>query len=394
MVISLAACSDSRDSVQTEVSASMAQSESPQKTDVVAEVSVAEENLSFDITDLAGNTVHFEKPIEKAYINVPGGAFFTMCGLFGREVSDHIACWDNGLKNWPDFYEQFNAKMPSLRSIPIVGGVYADKLNVEAVIASGAEVAIFPLMNYNFKGVSDTLVPQLEAAGIQVICTDFYSETLESTKQSIEIIGQLFGEKARAKEISDFFESQVSDIFSRVDVLLQQGAERPVIYIEYGGKGPDEYGPSYSNNVTWGSISHMVGGTSLYADSDTNYPKVDPEFLLKSDPDIIVIVGGNWGTPESMVTGFDATKESIAKTLEAYCARPGWDALTAVKERRVYIICNTLSRNIFSFSCYQHLAKAVWPDEFDDIDANATLKEYFDRFMPLELSGVWFYDMQ
>jgi iron complex transport system substrate-binding protein len=395
MVLSLASCSASGGSAQSEASASVAPHASSQKTDAAKEASTEAKDLSFDIVDSVGRTVHFEKPAETCCTGYQGGSFFTMCALFGEKVADHLACWDGLLNTWPDFYEAFCEAIPGLKTVPVVGNFKPDTLNVEKVIASHPDVVILPYYYYTVSGIPDKVVPQLEAAGIPVVVTNYRQDKLEDHMKSMQIIGKVFGKEERAKELADFYKDQVNIVYSKVDKLMKQGTKPPVFYIEFGNKGAAEFGLSYSNSSQWGNIVTSVGGTTLYADGTTDYPVVDPEFILKSDPDCILILGEIWGKPGStMSLGTGITEKVASDGLAAYCTRPGWNNLKAVKEKKVYAICNSLTHDIFSFYCFQQMAKIVWPDEFSDLNPDATLKEFFDRFMPVKYSGVWFYSMK
>lgn len=64
-----------------------------------------------------------------------------------------------------------------------------------------------------------------------------------------------------------------------------------------------------------------------------------------------------------------------------------------MRNDQVYALCNSLTHDIFSFSSFQQMAKIVYPEEFKELDPNAALKAFFDAFMPVEFSGLWFHQM-
>ncbi len=379
---------------------SLATTESFANGSAEASASKTQSALSFDIVDSVGRTVHFEKPAVTCFTGYQGGSFLTLCALFGDKAADHLACWDGYFETWgPDFYREFCEAVPGLASVPLVGQITPNTLNVEAVIASHPDVAIIPIYYFQLEGIHNNVVSQLEAAGIPVVCTNYRRDELENHLHCMDILGKIFGAEERAQELADFYKEQVSIVYSRVNKLIEQKTDLPVFYVEYASNGAAKYGMSYSNLSQWGNIITSVGATTLYAESDTLYPQADPEFVLKSDPDIILILAEQKGNPEESMTkpmsmGVEITEEMAAAEVADYLARPGWDSLTAVKEGRVYAICNSLTHDIPSFYCFQHIAKIVWPDDFNDIDPDANLKEFFDRFMPIKFSGTWFYKMK
>ena len=88
--------------------------------------------------------------------------------------------------------------------------------------------------------------------------------------------------------------------------------------------------------------------------------------------------------------GFEATEEKARELISAYLERPGWSELEAVKNGEVYALHHGLGREIYDCVCYEFLAKVCFPDEFADLDPEASLREYYETFLPYEYTGVWF----
>lgn len=47
-----------------------------------------------------------------------------------------------------------------------------------------------------------------------------------------------------------------------------------------------------------------------------------------------------------------------------------------------------LSRHIFDVAGMQFIAKMLYPEDFADLDPQATLQEFYDRFFPVEMTGT------
>jgi iron complex transport system substrate-binding protein len=355
-----------------------------------------EKDESFDIVDSAGRTVHFDKPAVTCCTGYQGGSFLTLCAFFGDKVADHIVSWDGLLPNWAAVYDKFCEAVPGLKDIPVVGNFQPDKLDVEALIASKPDVAIIPYYYFNLDGIHDKVVPQLEAAGIPCVCTNYRRDELPEHLHCMEILGKIFGQEERAKALADFYESSVNLVYDRVDKLMGS-EEGPSFYVEYTYKGIDSWAGqmSYSNASQWGNILTSVGATTIYADAPEWYPTVEAEYVLASDPENILILAElGKKPPECVSIGIDMTENMVQEILDGFNARPGWSTLSAVKNKNVYTICNSLTHDIFSFYCFQQTAKIVWPEEFADLDPDKTLADFFHEFMPFELEGVWFYQVQ
>lgn len=117
---------------------------------------------------------------------------------------------------------------------------------------------------------------------------------------------------------------------------------------------------------------------------------LNEEYLLKKDPDVIIFTGSYWAKePNSFRLGFTATNETAHDTLEPFKHRDGWESLSAIKNDRVYGVYIGIARDIMDFSAFQFAAKAIYPEEFKDVNPEQNLKDFYHKYMPLELSGVW-----
>jgi iron complex transport system substrate-binding protein len=71
--------------------------------------------------------------------------------------------------------------------------------------------------------------------------------------------------------------------------------------------------------------------------------------------------------------------------------RPGWDAIDAVKNDRVYVLSNDILGGAQHFIGVAYLGKLFHPDLFADLDPVALHHEYLARFQGLYLKGVYIY---
>ena len=61
-----------------------------------------------------------------------------------------------------------------------------------------------------------------------------------------------------------------------------------------------------------------------------------------------------------------------------------------MKSGRMYALYHDLSGHIFDLAGLQFFAKPIHPDLFDDLDPDAALREFHEKFYPVEYSGTWF----
>ena len=353
----------------------------------------AQNNKPIEITDVTGRTVTLKKPAERVVLqwSGAGGPFFTISALMGKDTPKVIAGMDSSLQDYrADMWKHFTAEMPELAKIPVVGTVGDKTFNAEQVVALNPDVIFIPV-DLKDQYESDAKA-KMDAAGIQTIYIDYHAEKLESHQKSIEAIGKALGKEERAAEISKFYTNRVTRVLDRVSKINKP---KPTVYLEVGMNGPEEFGNSFSGNYSWGALATMAGADVITKDAIKKSSPINPEFVLEKNPDIIMIMGSYWPKkPTSMRLGFEATEDSSQALLKAFTTeRQGWSELKAVENKQVYSAHHGLPREVFDAAVFEYLAKTFYPEEFKDVDPEATLKEFYDKFLPFSYSGIWFMHM-
>ena len=353
----------------------------------------AQNNKPIEITDVTGRTVTLKKPAERVVLqwSGAGGPFFTISALMGKDTPKVIAGMDTSLQDYrADMWKHFTTEMPELAKIPVVGTIGDKTFNAEQVVALNPDVIFIPV-DLKDQYESDAKA-KMDAAGIQTIYIDYHAEKLESHQKSIEAIGKALGKEERAAEINKFYTERVTRVLDRVSKINKP---KPTVYLEVGMNGPEEFGNSFSSNYSWGALATMAGADVITKDVIKKTSPINPEFILEKNPDIIMIMGSYWPKkPTSMRLGFEATEASSQELLKAFTIeRQGWSELKAVENKQVYSAHHGLPREVFDAAVFEYLAKTFYPEEFADVDPEATLKEFYDKFLPFSYSGIWFMHM-
>ena len=353
----------------------------------------AQNSKPIEITDVTGRTVTLKKPAERVVLqwSGAGGPFFTISALMGKDTPKVIAGMDTSLQDYrADMWKHFTTEMPELAKIPVVGTVGDKTFNAEQVVALNPDVIFIPV-DLKDQYESDAKA-KMDAAGIQTIYIDYHAEKLESHQKSIEAIGKALGKEERAAEINKFYTERVTRVLDRVSKINKP---KPTVYLEVGMNGPEEFGNSFSSNYSWGALATMAGADVITKDVIKKTSPINPEFILEKNPDIIMIMGSYWPKkPTSMRLGFEATEASSQELLKAFTTeRQGWSDLKAVENKQVYSAHHGLPREVFDAAVFEYLAKTFYPEEFADVDPEATLKEFYDKFLPYSYSGIWFMHM-
>lgn len=347
-------------------------------------------NKPIEITDVTGRTVTLKKPAERVVLqwSGAGGPFLTISALMGKDTPKVIAGMDTSLQQYrADMWKHFTTEMPELAKIPEVGTVGDKNFNVEQVVALHPDVIFIPV---DLKNQYESDAKQkLDEAGVQTIYIDYHAENLEKHQKSIEAIGKALGKEERAAEISKFYTDHVTKVLDRVKTINKP---KPTVYLEVGMKGPEEFGNSFSGNYSWGALATLCGADVITKDIVKRSTPINPEFVLEKNPDIIMIMGSYWPkNPTSMRLGFEANEAQSQELLKAFTTeRQGWSDLKAVENKDVYSIHHGLPREVYDAAVFEYLAKTFYPEEFKDVDPEATLKEFYDKFLPYSYGGIWF----
>lgn len=310
--------------------------------------------------------------------------FYAIVGpqAFDRVVAISKDTW----AGWrPAQWKRYLAVTPRLDQLADIGEVESGTFNIEVAIASKPDVAIFAAWQY--RGLGEA-INKLEAAGIPVVVVDFNAQTLEMHEKSALALGKLMGAESRAQQLVDEYRAAVTDVQARVRASSSKNAKKRV-YVELGNKGAETYGNSYGNTM-WGKVIEMAGGENIAADKIEAWGALNPEYVLASNPELIIIPGSAWlNRPEAVLMGFDIKPEITVERLRPYVERPGWDGLAAVKNGEVHSLYHGGSRTLYDYAFLQYIAKCLHPEAFADIDPVASHRRFYDTYLPIQADGTF-----
>lgn len=182
--------------------------------------------------------------------------------------------------------------------------------NIEQIVALAPDVLIIGDM-----AQTEEQVRQLTQAGIQVVMTN--PRDIEGAYQAIELLGQVSGRDEQARQLIEQMKSGFEEIRQKA-----KGSE-PTVYFEIS---PLEYGLWAAGSATFmQELCEMVGAKNIFEDIE-GWQQVSEEQVLERDPDVIFTV--------AMYAGEGPTP------VDEICSRPGWQAVHAVQNGRVYQVDN------------------------------------------------------
>lgn len=202
--------------------------------------------------------------------------------------------------------DDFSDEPAAAKTLEKVGGI---KVNLEKVVALTPDL----VLTVKF---SDGTIEKLAAAGLRVLVVD--PQTTNDVARTAALLGRTVGAEgdAMARDI----QKKIDDVRARAATA----ATKPRVYHEIDASDPTKIftvGPgSYIDDLI-----RIAGGVNIAAKAATAYPQLSAEEILRADPEVIVLAGGD----------YSAKPEEVA-------ARTGWSAITAVKNKRFGTIAPNL----------------------------------------------------
>jgi iron complex transport system substrate-binding protein len=243
------------------------------------------------LTDGLGRTIELAAPAQRIISIAPSNTeilFALGAGkqLVGREeMSDYPA---------------------EAKDVASIGSVF-QKLNTEAIVALKPDLILAAEIN------SPEQVKALEDLNLAVYYLQ-NPETFDELYANLETVGKLTGRSAEAAQLNESLKARYDAVMQK----LSQAKDAPTVFYEIDATDPTK--PYTSGPGTFiDLVITLAGGKNIGGELKDAFAQISSEELVKQNPDIIVLGDALYGV----------TPESVAQ-------RPGWTALSAVKNNQVF----------------------------------------------------------
>ncbi|PVE55228.1 ABC transporter substrate-binding protein [Rhizobium rhizogenes] len=346
------------------------------------------------VKDVTGRDVDVNVPVKHVILG-EGRQIYFLAALDKNNPFEHVVGWRDDLpKADPETYEAYLAKYPDIAKLPKFGGMKDGTFDIEQAVALKPDVI---LMNIDAKTATEEAgyIEKLGKVGIPLVYVDFREKPMENTEPSMRLMGKLMGKEAVAEDFIKFR----SDSIKRVtDVLEKENPKKPVVFVERAGGYSDDCCMSFGNE-NFGKMVEIAGGINMAKGIiPGTFGTVNPEQIIASNPDQIIITGGKWDAyvpgGNWVGVGYGADLKEARRKLEALTKRPGFTGVKAVENGNVHAIWHQFYNNPYQFVAIQEISKWLHPDLFKDLDPEATFKELHERFLPLEYKPGYFVSLK
>lgn len=342
------------------------------------------------VTDLLGRQVEVHVPVRRVILG-EGRQLYLVAALDTENPMQRIVGWRKDLiQSDPDTWSAYLRKFPEIARIPTFGGFEDGTFDIEQAIAQQPDVII---LNIEAQHATEDAryIEKLGALGIPVVYVDFRNNPMENTEPTMRLFGKLFGKEARAEAFIDFRARQIARV---TDVLAAHNPPRPKVFIERIGGYTQDCCLSFGNE-NFGKFVELAGGDNVAKGIIRGtFGQLNPEQVLVSDPDQVVITSANWEAFAPLGSwigvGPGADLNEARRKLGPYTQRPAYSGIKAQKDQAFHAIWHQFYNSPYQFAAIQQLAKWFHPQLFADLDPDAGFRELHERFLPVPYEPGYF----
>ncbi len=342
------------------------------------------------ITDVAGRQVEVKEESKRIILG-EGRQMYLLAAFDTAAPFKRVVGWrDDFPKADYDGYMAYEKKYPEIKKLPTFGGAKDGTFNVEQALTLKPDLV---LMNLESKAATDEgkLIEKLQAVGVPVVFIDFREKPMEHAEQSIRIMGELVNNPQRAEEIVAFRRAEIEKVTNR---LKNFSGTRPKVMIDRAGGYTDECCMSFGNE-NFGQMVELAGGRNIAKDIiPGTFGTVNPEQIIASRPDVVVVTGANWKNYNTVGkwvgVGPGADVQEATARLKLLMMRDAFKTLPVAHNGNAHAIWHQFYDSPYQFVAIQALAKWLHPELFADLDPDATFRAFHEKFLPLPYQpGYW-----
>ena len=308
------------------------------------------------IIDSANRTVTIYKPIKGIVVlNSDAGEAVKILG-----VSNKVVGIVDTIQEKPFYFPEMSEKT--------VVGTW-EEIRWEKIVDLYSKSDSILVITYTKYGAKvDIAEEKLDPFAIPVAGLDLYNPSLiptELTNLSVLL---------ESEEKASLYIGWCDEHKILVDVAVS-GKEKPKVFMTKSkAMGVTSDIPTFGQGTTDDELCEMTGGINIASNLTTKYPKVSAEWVLRENPDIIIMKIGH-------IDGWD--NETKPKSLiEDLLEGKGWDNVNAVKNNNVYVVPHSTIYGMEQPYGLALFAKIFHPEV--DINPSGVYKEFLEEFIGIE----------
>jgi iron complex transport system substrate-binding protein len=197
---------------------------------------------------------------------------------------------------------------PEAETVERVGGGTMESISREKIVSLKPDLVLCKWDHHQ------PLMETLEQFNIPALAIG--PETLEQLFAEATMLGDVTGHTEEATQLIAGMRSRVEKINARVSSIPL--SQRRKVFYEVWDDPLMTAGPG----SFIGEALRLAGMQNIFEDATANYPKVSDEVVVSRNPDVI----------------FSPSTHASRVSLEKMLQRQGWDEVTAIKQKQVFIV--------------------------------------------------------
>lgn len=265
-------------------------------------------------------------------------------------ATDRVIGVDDFILTYPDYFPEFQDK-------PSAGSRLS--FNVEAILKIHPDIV--------FTGTRQWYTPGLEgmlkANGTDIDVVRLPSWEYNLVGAGILTLGYILGQQDEAYAYLEWHDGIMDNVKTTLDSIPEN--EKLRVFVDRPGSTSVGVGSGYAE------ILELAGGINLAKGLSGTYPKVDPEWVLKQNPEYIIgisFTGGYEGTDTSVL---NARVDSIDTD---------FGPTAAVTSGNVHVMHYDILLGPGYVVGLFYMAKWLYPSYFADLDPQELHQEFVDKF--------------
>lgn len=335
------------------------------------------------ITDIDGQSIEIKK--EPQRIVLQDGRDIMALALLDRENPfQRLVAWNNLPKRSDAAtWALMTKKWPQAPAILDMGFGDKGEVELESVLAKQPDLMIAQLRAKQTL-TDNGVISKLKALNIPLVFVDYEVNPVKNTAPSIDLLGTVLNKEDNAKAYTDFYRQHLANIQKQTASLPAKAN----VFVEAWAGRSDACCFSHAHNG-WGGLVEAIGARNIGSDllpGANGY--VSLEKLISMKPDAYIMTGamrskttGNGVNP--LPFGLGADEKSIDAQANILLNRTGVSQIPAVQQKKSYGIYHQFYNNPFNIIGMEYLAKAIYPQQFTDLNPDENYRHIVHNFTAL-----------
>ena len=336
-------------------------------TALLAVPALAEQETTV-VTDHAGNEVVLPKEINRVAVTsiYPFVSVLTLVlGSADKIVGMHPMSYSAAMNG------TLGKIFPEIANAD-TGFMTGSDLNIEALAALEPDVVFYNAVNPQEKEL-------LDAAGIPAVAvsaTGAGFDVLKTYDMWIDLLAQIFPEQDKAQAVSDYSAQVLELIQARVADIPEGERTRAMFLYQYSEEAMITSGKKFFGQYWITSAGGVNVGQEM--EEERAQAQIDMEQVYAWNPDVIFITNFTPAQPQDLYANAIGADD--------------WSTVKAVQDGRVYKMplgsYRTFTPGVDTPMTLLWIAKALYPERFEDIDLEAQVKDYYNTIYGVTLTDA------